>query len=316
MAPRRPSSMRASSLGSWRCSPRSKPRSPPMMRRDGRRPLPSCWPTGKQVPSDAWTSSRSGHRTGSPTWRRSSAKRSCWRSPAPTSRRTGSIPPSPTRGLRSRCGDPSPPLVGLLQLVDLHLVHLQHGFHHAIRLLRVLVLQELAQDGGHDLPGEAELVLEPAAPVGLSALGKLAPEVVDLLLRLAVHHERDREGEFKLGAAVQRHEVLSIELEGDGHHRSLRARPGLAISRDTDDPGVLEDRGVEPRGLLGLRVEPQERGDLLHLSVLLGWSSHAWTVGGSENHRCLHRGGFSARSGRLSVLNATLAGMRHPCCWA
>ena len=42
--------------------------------------------------------------------------------------------------------------------------------------------------------------------------------------------------------------------------------PGLAVSRDASDAGILEDRGVELRGLFGLIVEPEAGGDLLN-----GW---------------------------------------------
>jgi len=143
---------------------------------------------------------------------------------------------------------------------------------------------------GKKCRSETELVLEPAATVGLSALGELAPEVVDLLLGVAVHHEGDRERELELRTPIQGHEVLSIELEGDGHHRPLRARSGFAVSRDAHDLGILEDGSVELRGLLCLGVEPQERSDLLHVGVLLALGSFgfdAWTAAARENHRCI-----------------------------
>ena len=52
---------------------------------------------------------------------------------------------------------------------------------------RVGIADQLPQHAGHDLPGDAELVLEPAALLGLrvAAGAELVPVVVDLLLRLA-----------------------------------------------------------------------------------------------------------------------------------
>ena len=99
----------------------------------------------------------------------------------------------------------------------------------------------------------------------LPAVGQPLPVVVDLVLLLAVDLERDGLAERELGAAVDADEPLSVELELHGHDRARLARPGLGVVGDADDARVLEDGGVEVRGLLGLGVEPQARGDpLLH----------------------------------------------------
>jgi hypothetical protein len=95
-----------------------------------------------------------------------------------------------------------------------------------------------------------------------AAVGELAPVVVDLVLRFAVDLKRDRLVELELRAAVERHELLSLDLELYGHDRSrglavdLMSRLSIAI--DASDLGVLEDRDVEIRRRLGLVVEPQQ----------------------------------------------------------
>src|SRR5206468_13129427 len=91
------------------------------------------------------------------------------------------------------------------------------------------------------------------------------PEVVDLLLRRAVDDERDGLGELLRRATVQGGELLPFELEGDEHDAPLRPRAGVAVAADLGDLRVLEDRYIEVRGLLRLRVEPEERCDLLHV---------------------------------------------------
>src|SRR5205085_3227053 len=112
---------------------------------------------------------------------------------------------------------------------------------------------------------EAEAVLEPAARTLFAAFRELAPVGVDLVLRLARDLKRERLAERELGSAVQREELLSVELEADGHHGALGPRSGAAVARDLGDPRVGEDRRVELRRVLAFGVEPQAGGDLLHL---------------------------------------------------
>jgi hypothetical protein len=56
--------------------------------------------------------------------------------------------------------------------------------------------------GWYDLPREPVLVLQPPALLRGGNSGELLPIAVDLRLRLARHHERDRLVEFEDGPAV------------------------------------------------------------------------------------------------------------------
>ena len=59
--------------------------------------------------------------------------------------------------------------------------------HDPVRLPGILVLHHLADDRRHDLPGQAELVLQPAALPLFAPLGEPFPETVQLGLRAATH---------------------------------------------------------------------------------------------------------------------------------
>src|SRR5258708_6440608 len=150
---------------------------------------------------------------------------------------------------------------------DIDLAHLQHRAHDPLRRFGISVRQHLRHGLRDDLPREAELVLEPPAGALFPVLCQLAPEVVDLLLRFAVDLERHRLVELEMRAAVERQEFLPFELELHGHHRSRLLAVNLeslfSIAADFPDFGILEDGSVKFRRLLGLRVEPQARRDLL-----------------------------------------------------
>lgn len=106
---------------------------------------------------------------------------------------------------------------------------------------------------------------------------RLLPEFVHFRLRPAVHHERHGLAELEDRAAVQRREFLSVEPEGNGHHRSLwssgRLRPFVFIACDPQDFGMLEAGDVKFRRRFGLVLEPQEGSDFLHgaASVCYFW---------------------------------------------
>src|SRR6476659_2817111 len=102
---------------------------------------------------------------------------------------------------------------GALKRRDVELLHLQHRLHHAVRLGAIRIAEQARQRGRNDLPGDAELVLEPAALLDLSAGAEPVPEVVHLRLRLAGDVERDRFVELEMRSAVERGELQAFELE-------------------------------------------------------------------------------------------------------
>src|SRR5438552_1260160 len=118
----------------------------------------------------------------------------------------------------------------------------------------------------HHLPGETVFIGEPTALHLLAAAGyEFFPVIIDLLLRLAVDHERDRRGELELRPAVQGHELLSVQLERHRHHRALLPRRFLSgVMSHPFDLRILEHGDIKFRCLLGLIIEPQEWSDFLH----------------------------------------------------
>src|SRR5690242_18383241 len=101
--------------------------------------------------------------------------------------------------------------LGRFENCDVELVHLEHRLHHSPRFRGVLAVKKITQHGRNDLPGYAELVLEPATALLLAVCGELLPQVVDLRLRLAVHEKGDRGRELEMRTAVQRHELLTLD---------------------------------------------------------------------------------------------------------
>src|SRR4029077_16480123 len=70
-------------------------------------------------------------------------------------------------------------VVGALDCRNVELLHFHEGVHHPRRLVWA-ARHQLRHDAGHDLPGQLELVLEPAAlNFGATIGGKLAPVIVD-----------------------------------------------------------------------------------------------------------------------------------------
>jgi hypothetical protein len=107
---------------------------------------------------------------------------------------------------------------GLFQGGDVDLVHFHHRFHDAIRLPGIAIGQHIAEKDRVDLPRETEFVFQLAAPPGRSAVGgKFLPEIIDLVLGLAVDRERDRFGELELRSAIERHELDSVERKLHRH---------------------------------------------------------------------------------------------------
>src|SRR5690349_3984171 len=81
------------------------------------------------------------------------------------------------------------PRISLLERREVELLHLHHRREGALEARRLRFLDHLHPLGGHDLPGDPVLVLEPAARLrpGVAALAELFPVVVHFSLVLAVH---------------------------------------------------------------------------------------------------------------------------------
>ena len=108
--------------------------------------------------------------------------------------------------------------VRAIQRGDINFFHIQHGCHYTLGPGRILIGQHVAENNRTHLPRETKFVFEPAARSGRSTVGgKFLPEIIDLVLGFAVDSERDRFGELELRAAVQGHEVDSVECELDRH---------------------------------------------------------------------------------------------------
>jgi hypothetical protein len=85
--------------------------------------------------------------------------------------------------------------------------------------------------------------------------------------------QRDRLVQGEHGAAVERGERLSVELERDDHHRAGRPvvhlDPRVAVAGDRRDPRVPEDPRVEAGSLLGGVGEPRARA--------IGYFNNNWS---------------------------------------
>src|SRR5688572_17575803 len=166
---------------------------------------------------------------------------------------TPSTPSTPrSRPLRMPHPTASFAAIGALQRRDVELLHREQRVDDPLGLHRIGIVHQLDRDRRHDLPRQPVAIDQPAA-LGLApALGEEAvPQRVDLDLRVARHVERDRRRELVVRPAVERDEPLPLDLEAGrhrGHRRDLRDR---------------EDRAVEGRGLVGVGLEPEERGDFV-----------------------------------------------------
>ena len=94
-----------------------------------------------------------------------------------------------------------------------------------------------------------------------------AEKIIDLLLRVAVDHERDGFGELELRSAVQGGELLAIQLQGHRHHLAfLFGKFFAGVMRDLFHLRILEHRDVEICRFFRLIIEPQHWSNTLHAS--------------------------------------------------
>jgi hypothetical protein len=143
-----------------------------------------------------------------------------------------------------------------LQFRDVQLFHFQHSLKRAVRFFSVLRTEELWDNRGNYLPGHSVFVFKPSTGELLSALGELAPEVVDFFLVFAVDHEGNRPGEL-FGGSVERHEFLAA----DAKHRDQVVA--------AQDFSVLEDGGVVLRGFRCVFCVKETRGDFFSHALML-----------------------------------------------
>ena len=83
--------------------------------------------------------------------------------------------------------------------------HFQHGLKGPLGFGGIGIHEHFGQDPGDHLPGEAELVRQPAALLSLrrAALGQPRPVVIHFLLRLALDLERDGFIELENRASIE-----------------------------------------------------------------------------------------------------------------
>lgn len=91
-----------------------------------------------------------------------------------------------------------------------------------------------------------------------------SPEQGDPATTFAGHLERDRLAELEVRPAIEGRELLTLNLDLDGHDRSFGAAMNLeaflAVAADPADPCVGEHRDVKTGGLLGgFAVEPTDK---------------------------------------------------------
>lgn len=83
------------------------------------------------------------------------------------------------------------PFIGLLQHLNVKFFHFEKRLGHSRQSLSVFILEHLVHCRGNNLPRDAIFIFQPAALLRLWICGKLSPVVINFLLRLAVHHERN-----------------------------------------------------------------------------------------------------------------------------
>jgi hypothetical protein len=166
-----------------------------------------------------------------------------------------------------------------LQLGDVDLHHAHHRLLGACGACRIGIAKVSHQGARNDLPGKAELVLQPTAMLRRTAFEQPVPIVVDLRLIGTAQEKRHRLVELEMRAAVQPHEMLPLEFEARGEGLAIRAFLNVG------DAGVAEDGGVETDGFLQLIVEPEKGRDPLHGYVSRGVATNQGRTGHARSDR-------------------------------
>ena len=125
------------------------------------------------------------------------------------------------------------------------------------------------------MPGEAELIRQPAARTFFASLGKRLPEAVNLRLRLAFDHDGGalREGEGR--SAVESRVDRPIEPERRVQQFAFRDRPVRFAADHAENLRIFEGGDVKSNGFLGPVAEGQAGRDLrpfLRLGALAWFS--------------------------------------------
>jgi hypothetical protein len=159
-------------------------------------------------------------------------------------------------------------LVGALQLIYIELFHFKHRVYDTLPTLGVFILHHPSKGDRDDLPGDAISILEPAALLLPAILGQLIPELIDLLLRFAVDIERDGRCELVHRAAVERHEILALELECNDRYGSGMVGIFIFETVDFDYLRIIKNGSVIIHRFLSLFIEPQKWDYFLHDQIL------------------------------------------------
>jgi hypothetical protein len=115
---------------------------------------------------------------------------------------------------------------------------------------------------------KSPLIGDPSAYQFLpAARGEFLPVIIDLLLPVAVNHERYGFGKLELWSAVQSGKLLAIQLERNRHDlASLFGKFFAGVMRDLFDLRILEYRDLEICRFFRLIIEPQHWSNSLRVS--------------------------------------------------
>src|SRR6267143_2979718 len=149
---------------------------------------------------------------------------------------------------------------------DVDFPHAHHGIECTLRFIAA-GRQRLHQHARRDLPGDAPLVLAPAARTLLAAIADDGvPVAVGLVLIVGGDLEREGFAMFERGTAVEAETRDAANCEFDRQHVALLA--GWVVTGCTVDGthrAVGEGLGVEAGSSLGVLIVPEADRVLYHL---------------------------------------------------